>query len=120
MRIIVVAVLLLCSVAARAQNQTDLAGGKATFRSNCAFCHGLTGGGGRGPALSSGRFVHGSTTDDISNVIRNGVPGTTMPAFEFEKNELDDLIAYVRSLSGAAPKAAPVAGDPVKGRQVYQ
>jgi len=120
MRIVVVAVLLLCSAAAWAQTETGLAAGKATFRSNCAFCHGLTRGGGRRPALSSGRFVHGATPDDIKNVIRNGVPGTTMPSFEFASDELDELVAYVRSLSGSAPKAAPVAGDPVKGRQVYE
>jgi cytochrome c oxidase cbb3-type subunit 3 len=119
MRNVVLAVLLVCSGDAWAQTELGLAVGKATFRSNCAFCHGLTGGGGRGPALSSGRFVHGSTTDDISNVIRSGVPGTTMPAFEFEKSELNELIAYVRSLSGSAPKASPVAGDRVKGREIY-
>lgn len=100
----------------------DLADGKATFRSNCAFCHGLTGGGGRGPALSSGRFLHGSADDDIKNVIKSGVPGTTMPAFEFEKDELDRLVAYVRTLSASSGKAnaGPVPGDAAKGRQVYE
>jgi len=123
MRIAGVALLLLCSVALRGQTEVDLADGKATFRSNCAFCHGLTGGGGRGPALSSGRFLHGSADDDIKNVIKSGVPGTTMPAFEFEKDELDRLVAYVRTLSASSGKAAsagPVAGDAVKGRQVYE
>jgi putative heme-binding domain-containing protein len=105
------------------QTEVDLADGKATFRSNCAFCHGLTGGGGRGPALSSGRFLHGSADGEIKNVIKSGVPGTTMPAFEFEKDELDRLVAYVRTLStssGKAPSAGPVAGNAVKGRQVYE
>ena len=120
MRIVVTALLLLCSGKAWDQTELNLADGKATFRSNCAFCHGLVGGGGRGPALNTGRFVHGSTDDDIRNVIRGGVPGTTMPAFEFEKDELSHLIAYVRTLSGSAGKAAPVAGDPAKGRQVYE
>jgi putative heme-binding domain-containing protein len=120
MRNVVVAVLLVCSADAVAQTELALANGKAAFRSNCAFCHGLTGGGGRGPALSSGRFVHGSTPEDIGHVIRGGVPGTTMPAFEFEKEELNELVTYVRTLSGSAPKAAPVAGDAVKGHQVYE
>jgi len=123
MRITGIAFLFLCVVVAlRGQTETDLADGKATFRSNCAFCHGLTGGGGRGPALSSGRFLHGSADDDIKNVIRGGVAGTTMPAFEFEKDELDRLVAYVRTLSATTGKAAgagPVAGDAAKGRQVY-
>jgi cytochrome c oxidase cbb3-type subunit III len=113
-------VLLLCASLASGQTERDVADGKATFRSNCAFCHGLSGGGGRGPALISRQFLHGSTDDDIKNVIRSGVPGTTMPAFEFEKEELDHLVAYLPTLSGAAPKAEPVAGDPMKGHQIYE
>jgi len=123
MRIAGIALLFLCSMALWGQTETDLADGKATFRSNCAFCHGLTGGGGRGPALNTGRFLHGSAADDIKNVIKSGVPGTTMPAFEFEKDELDRLVAYVRTLSassGRAVSAGPVAGDAAKGRQVYE
>ena len=116
----IAAVLLLCSSAAICQTEADLADGKATFRSNCAYCHGLTGGGGRGPALNSGRLMHGSTAPDIKSVVSNGVPGTSMPAFEFEKEELDRLVAYILTLSGSAGKAAPVAGDPIKGRQIYQ
>jgi len=123
MRIAGIALLFLCSTALWGQTETDLADGKATFRSNCAFCHGLTGGGGRGPALNAGRFLHGSAADDIKNVIKSGVPGTTMPAFEFEKDELGRLVAYLRTLSatsGKAVSAGPVAGDAAKGRQVYE
>ena len=122
MRISGIVVLLLCSSAARSQTDLDLADGKATFRSNCAFCHGLTGGGGRGPALASGRFLHGSTDEDIKTVIRGGVPGTTMPSFEFEKDELDHLVAYVKSLSGSGSgaHASPVSGDAGRGRQIYE
>ncbi len=121
MRIAGIAVLVLCTSTAWSQTETDLEDGKATFRSNCAFCHGLTGGGGRGPALSLGRFLHGSTDDDIKGVISNGVPGTTMPSFDFEKDELEHLVAYVRSLSvSSSHRVAPVAGDPLRGRQVYE
>jgi cytochrome c oxidase cbb3-type subunit 3 len=116
----IAAALLLCSSAALCQSDPSLADGKATFRSNCAYCHGLTGGGGRGPALNSGRLTHGSAAGDIKSVVSNGVPGTSMPAFEFEKDELDRLVAFVRTLSGSAGTAASVAGDPIQGRQVYQ
>ena len=99
----------------------DLEDGKATFRANCAFCHGLTLGGGRGPALNLGRFLHGSTEGDIKTVIQNGVPGTNMASFDFEKDELTHLVAYIRSWSRASPQhGAPVAGDPIRGRQVYE
>jgi len=120
MRIARTAALLFCSSLAWSQTDADLADGKATFRSNCAFCHGLTGGGGRGPILNSGRLLHGSTDQDIKNVVTNGVPGTSMPAFEFEKDELTRLVAYLHTLSRSAGKAAPVAGDPVEGRRVYE
>jgi putative heme-binding domain-containing protein len=43
-----------------------------------------------------------------------------MPSFDFEKDELDRLVVYVRTLSGSAGQAAPVAGDASKGRQVYE
>jgi cytochrome c oxidase cbb3-type subunit 3 len=121
MRIAGIVVFVVCSSAAWSQTEVDLADGKATFRSNCAFCHGLTGGGGRGPALNLGRFLHGSTDDDIKGVIQSGVPGTTMPSFDFEKDELTHLVAYVRSLSGTSSQHdAPVAGDPIRGRKVYE
>ena len=120
MRIARTAALLFCSSLAWSQTDADLADGKATFRSNCAFCHGLTGGGGRGPILNSGRLLHGSTDQDIKNVVTNGVPGTSMPSFEFEKDELNHLVAYLHSLGGSAATTAPVAGDPVQGRKVYE
>jgi cytochrome c oxidase cbb3-type subunit 3 len=122
MKLTRIALIICCVAVVRGQTGQDLADGKATFRSNCAFCHGLVGGGGRGPALNLGRFLHGSADDDIKNVITRGVPGTTMPSFEFEKDELTHLIAYVRSLSesGSGRGAAEVHGDPSSGRKVYE
>jgi cytochrome c oxidase cbb3-type subunit III len=114
----VVAPLVLCTLA-WAEESPDIAEGKALFRSNCAFCHGLTGGGGRGPALNSGRLLHGSSEEDIRKVVRNGVAGTNMPAFEMEKDELDQLVRFVRQLSAGQASSQPVPGDPVKGQAVY-
>ena len=112
---------VICASIVWGQTEQEIADGKATFRSNCAFCHGLVGGGGRGPALNTGRFLHGSTDDDIKTLIRSGVPGTTMPSFEFEKDELSNLVAYVHSLSsGAQHNTQPVPGNPVDGRKVYE
>lgn len=94
--------------------------GQSVFRSNCAFCHGQTGEGGRGPNLVSGRPTHGSTPEAITKVIHEGVPGTTMPSFQFKQDEMGALVAYVIGLraqsKGVVEKPE---GDPAKGRQVY-
>ena len=110
--------VLLCPLVGQSQSGAGLDEGKAVFRSNCAFCHGLTGTGGRGPALNTTQLVHGSSEEDIRGVIRNGVPGTQMPAFRIDKDELDALVRFVRSLS-AGGGGKPVPGDAAKGREVY-
>lgn len=94
--------------------------GRALFRSNCAFCHGADARGGRGPNLVSAPLTHGESDDAIKTVIREGVPGTSMPAFsELTPEEAAELVGYVKSLSAGVNRQAPITGDPVKGRQVY-
>jgi cytochrome c oxidase cbb3-type subunit 3 len=102
-----------------AQDAGPVEDGKALYRSNCAFCHGLTGGGGRGPALAQGNFVHGSTAGEIRRVIVEGVPGTNMPAFHMESAELDRLVDFVQAFSGGSAKHAPIGGNAASGRDVY-
>ncbi len=113
MKFLLLGAVLLCPLGVFAQTSA-VEQGKAIFRSNCAFCHGLTGRGGRGPDLVS------RPTRDLKSVVLNGVPGTTMPAFHFEADELEALASYVRHLSGGEVTSTPVAGDPAAGRQVYQ
>ncbi|MGH9662146.1 MAG: c-type cytochrome [Bryobacteraceae bacterium] len=97
---------------------TELEQGKAAFRSNCAFCHGLTGGGGRGPNLILAQ--QRLTNDDLAAAIRRGVPGTTMPSYEqMEKDELAAIILYIRHLATGAVKPPSLTGDPRLGRAVY-
>lgn len=98
--------------------QTDQ--GRALFRSNCAFCHGGDARGGRGPNLVSATLTHGESEEAMKTVIREGVPGTTMPAFsELTPQEAGEIVAYVKSLSAGVNRQAGVSGDPLKGRQVY-
>ena len=58
-----------------------IAEGRVQFRLDCGFCHGIDArGGGRGPDLASGRFVHGDTDADMFKTISEGVSGSEMPA----------------------------------------
>ena len=92
--------------------------GEAIFSSNCANCHGSDGSGGRGPSLR-GTLRNGNQQADIKNVIRNGLPGTAMPKFDFEEDELRAVAGYVQSLShGAIPRPHP-AGDAMAGKRLY-
>ena len=112
--------LALFAFSCLAQNEQDVASGKALFRSNCAFCHGLTAAGGRGPSLISPRLIHNTSDTDVKAIIKNGIAGTTMPAFEsLQTDDLDHLVNYIRNLAGSDVKAAIITGDVAHGRQVY-
>ena len=92
--------------------------GQAIFRSNCGFCHGLTGLGGRGPNLVSGEP---KTDDEIKRIVTAGVPGSTMPAFsDFNSEQLTGIVAFLRSLAGTISSKEIVKGDSAKGRRVYE
>ena len=103
-----------------AQNEQDVASGKALFRSNCAFCHGLTAAGGRGPSLISERLIRNTSDGEIQAIIKNGIAGTTMPAFsDLQKDDLEHLTGYIRNLAGTNVKPAAITGNPGHGQQVY-
>src|SRR5262249_11749700 len=94
--------------------------GRVMFRMYCAGCHGLRATGGRsGPDLTRGTFSAGDTDADLYGVVRNGVPGTEMPAFT---DRLDDddrwrVVAYVRSLTPR--NTGPVPGNAAAGEQLF-
>lgn len=125
--------LLVCSAlalyarvpAAKDRNRTNpldgnpaaIKAGASLFHAGCSPCHGLNArGGGRGPDLTSGRWIHGSTDADIFRTITHGVPGTQMPANSFEDSETWTIVAYLRSL---APSTEKVNGDPARGEALF-
>jgi mono/diheme cytochrome c family protein len=96
-------------------DRTGVHGG--LFREHCVHCHGVTGDG-MGPTATflkpyprdyrQGKFKFTSTptmamptSADLARVIRHGVPGTAMPAFEvaLSQPEVDALVEYVKYLS---------------------
>ena len=55
--------------------------GVRLFAENCAACHGTFGEGGSGPDLTNILWQSEVSDSDLERIIRNGVRGTTMPAF---------------------------------------
>jgi cytochrome c oxidase cbb3-type subunit 3 len=73
---------------------------------NCVGCH-AHGGGGMGPALMDSTWIYGAQPSDIFTTIVEGRPNG-MPSFggAVTSQQILQLTAYVRTLSGNAPKDA--------------
>ncbi len=73
---------------------------------NCSGCH-ANGGGGMGPPLMDDEWIYGSRPDQIFASIAEGRPNG-MPSWKSRLNDQQiwQLVAYVRSLSGLTPKGA--------------
>src|SRR6266566_5142755 len=69
--------------------------------------------GGRGPNLQTGVFFHGATDADIFLNITDGIFGTAMPGVFFSRDQVWQVVAYVRSLSSGGVNRP--AGDAAQG-----
>jgi cytochrome c oxidase cbb3-type subunit III len=111
--------LLLLTVAVQTapNNARDIQEGKKLFDGMCARCHGIDGTGDEGPALNRAVLSHAATDDALQEVIREGIPDRGMPRVRrLTDNELNQLVAYVRSLGRAAAVAR---GDAQRGHEIY-
>ena len=108
MRLALLPLLLLPSTAFAG----DAAKGKTAYSANCMACHGDAGDG-NGPAamaldpkpndFTKPSYWEGKTDEDVKKVIKSGKPGTTMAPFpQLTDEQLDDLVAYLRTFE---PKA---------------
>lgn len=118
MRILICLAFVLPAVVKCQATEGDVQQGKTLFRSNCAFCHGPTGLGGRGPNLH-GTLNNGDRDTDIEGVIKKGIPGSAMPAFTFEPDEMSALVKFIQSLRKGANSGSIPTGDKVAGKNVY-
>jgi cytochrome c oxidase cbb3-type subunit III len=102
---------------ASASSQPDVASGKRIFEGHCALCHGLDGGGGRGPSLRRPKLGHAADDEALKSLIENGIPPEMPPAWFLSKEEIANAAAYVRSLGNVPPEILP--GDPARGKNIY-
>lgn len=85
---------------------TALADGKTTFLNNCASCHRKDGGGDIGPNLTDEYWKHGGSIQDIFKVVRHGVQGTNMIAWEgfISPEKMQNVSNYVLTLQRTNPE----------------
>jgi cytochrome c oxidase cbb3-type subunit III len=101
-------------------SEADVARGEATFRSQCASCHGKDGrGGAQGPDLSTGSFRRATTDESLFQIINKGIPGTVMPAFALNPGPAWQVVAYIRSLA-LARQNQRAAGDAGRGEELFR
>lgn len=118
----IVGVLVLASATLAAQHEytpTEAEIGKGLYLNNCVYCHGPDGDQQPGVDLGHGKFKRAKTDEDLMNIIRNGIPGTGMPAQNLRDTFLTAIVAYLRSLSGETANAGP-GGDPERGKLVFE
>ena len=95
----------------------DAAVGKLVFEGHCALCHGMDGGGGRGPSLRRPKLTRAGDDDALKSLIENGIAPEMPPAWFLSTEEIAGVAAYVRSLGNVPPEVLP--GDPVRGKAIY-
>jgi putative heme-binding domain-containing protein len=98
--------------------------GQALFRGLCSGCHGGAGRGGKGPDLTDTRWIHGGTDGDIAQVIKNGVPKSTMKKLgdSLKDDQIAKIIAYIRTLARSPTESSwkpYLSGDPQAGRKLF-
>jgi putative heme-binding domain-containing protein len=97
----------------------DIAYGASLYTAQCATCHGPNGDQVGGVDLRSGRFRIGSSDQDLTRVITNGIPGTGMPAFRFDAAEFAGILAYLRNMTTFdAGSVKP--GDITRGQALFE
>lgn len=108
----------------------DAARGRQLFAEHCAACHGENGEGGEGtgvtfsrprdlpiiaPSLNNDGFLAAASDAMIRATLRRGRQGTPMPSFlkqGLSEQDIDDIVAFVRSLAGTQPPRPDHSGEP--------
>jgi alcohol dehydrogenase (cytochrome c) len=96
MRVVAIFLCVMCLPSIVAAQAVE--SGRKAYAGRCAGCHGTNGNGGElGPAIAT--RVPARTDDDLTSLLRQGLPTAGMPAFpNLADTEVRDLIAFLRTL----------------------
>jgi putative heme-binding domain-containing protein len=105
---------------AKQPNQTLSQAGRQTFESTCASCHGLDGKGGeRGPDIATRSEVVLLSDEEISKILRTGIPQSGMPPFAaLGSAKLSAILNHLRFLQGKGT-APTLPGNAGKGKALF-
>jgi len=123
MRLLLTFLCLLAASASAAQSPDP---GRTTYATRCSGCHGSNGGGGElGPSIVA--RVPARTDEELTTVIRQGLPTAGMPASpNLSDSEVRELIGFLRTLrprEGSGPVRTKIAlanGSTIEGLVLNQ
>lgn len=103
------AALLCVLLSAGSAHAQDQEAGRRPYENLCARCHGGDGNGGElGPGIAS--RLASRTDEELTALVRDGLPGSGMPGFSIADQEMHALVAFLRTLRPPRERA------PVRGR----
>lgn len=105
---------------AAAKDEAAVGRGAATFKANCAACHGQNGEGLVGPNLTDHFWIHGPNPVDLYKVVADGVIAKGMPAWKVTLGDgpTREVVAYLVTLRGKnlpGPRPAEGTEAPAEG-----
>jgi len=107
-----------CAFAQDQYGTAEIQAGYRLYSAQCALCHGGNGDGIAGVNLSRQQFRRASTNADIKTTITTGIAAAGMPSFQFRAEELNGLVAYIRS--GFDLEGSPfTVGNAARGKAIY-
>ena len=98
----------------------DVEEGEQLFIENCAICHGPEGDAVPSVDLARGKFRHASSDEELSQIIKNGIPGTAMPPGNFHEHQITALLAYLRSMTASISASTTNLGDAARGKTIFE
>jgi putative heme-binding domain-containing protein len=98
----------------------DVEDGRRLYVASCVVCHGPEGESVPGVELDHGKFRHGSSDDDLVNIVRNGIPGTAMPPHTFTAFQARSVVAYLRSMAASTSRGPATTGDAAHGKALFE
>jgi cytochrome c oxidase cbb3-type subunit 3 len=116
--VVVGALLAGGSIAAQHDTAQDINDGGVMFRNTCANCHGPDGDEVAGIDLGRGIFRRAKTDQDVVQIIRNGVPGTAMPATNMPAAQAEQIVAYMKSVA-ATKRSTSGVGNLERGKAMF-
>jgi putative heme-binding domain-containing protein len=103
----------------------DIEDGGRLYRLYCTNCHGPDGNALPKADLSSGKFRRTSTPtgteDELIKILLKGIPGTGMGPMELiNEFQAATVVAYLRSMADNPARRSALAGNPVRGKELFE